>query len=96
MLRLVDHFTQATCITKPASSTKIEHPFSCAVQSEKERCDSLGGLCNVERDGYYMVNVMCVAFGLVTFFMYIRPRVMMLQSLPLRAWRLAPSKATSQ
>lgn len=41
------------------------------------------------RDGYYIVNIMCVVVGLVTFVLYIRPKVLHLQSLPMRAWRLA-------
>lgn len=47
------------------------------------------------RDGYYIVNILCVLFGLFTFFSFIRPRVLHLQSLPMRAWRLAtgPVKA---
>ncbi len=43
------------------------------------------------RDGYYIVNIICVAIGVTTFFMFIRPRVLQLQSLPLRAWRLSPT-----
>lgn len=42
------------------------------------------------RDGYYIVNIICVAIGVTTFVMFIRPRVLQLQSLPLRAWRLSP------
>jgi hypothetical protein len=43
-------------------------------------------------DGYYMVNMLCVLFGAVMFVWYIRPKVLHLQSLPLRAWRLADGK----
>jgi hypothetical protein len=49
-------------------------------------------MCEVLKDGYYTVNVLCVLFGIVTFVMYIRPRVLHLQDLPLKAWRLAPWK----
>lgn len=98
MLRLVDAFTVATCHPNQSVDTsKIKGPlvsaaFSCAVQAEKERCENGGGACVMTRDGYYMVNMLCVAFGLVTFLWYIRPKVMLLQSLPLRAWRLTPGK----
>lgn len=44
------------------------------------------------RDGYYIVNIICVIFGFVTFLMFIKPRVLKLQSLPMRAWRLSASK----
>ena len=60
-------------------------------QADKERCEALGGTCSTIRDGYYTVNILCVAFGLATFLWYIRPKVLQLQSLPLRAWRLSAS-----
>lgn len=41
------------------------------------------------QDGYYIVNMLCVAVGVVTFTMFIRPKVIHLQDLPLKAWRLA-------
>jgi hypothetical protein len=97
VLRLVDAFTSATCqpgqldglgdlkLKGPA----VTEPFSCAMQADKERCTAGGGTCNVIRDGYYIVNIICVLFGVVTFVMFIRPRVLQLQSLPLRAWRLS-------
>ena len=78
-------------------SNKLKGPlvteaFSCAVQAEKERCENGGGTCEMLRDGYYAVNIMCVAFGVATFMWYIRPKVLQLQSLPLKAWRLASNE----
>ena len=95
VLQLVDSFTVATCNPgKPGSSdTKsplITEAFSCAVQSEKERCEAGGGTCEMIHDGYYVVNILCVLFGVATFLWYIKPKVLHLQSLPLRAWRLSP------
>jgi hypothetical protein len=94
VLRLVDVFTTATC-NPPANDdpTLLKGPliteaFSCAIQAEKERCENGGGTCETLRDGYYTVNILCVVFGVATFVWYIRPKVMHLQSLPLRAWRL--------
>ncbi|KAK2047894.1 acetyl-CoA transporter 1 [Colletotrichum somersetense] len=98
VLRLVDYFTVATCHPgNPADlnalkSPVITEPFSCSLQPEKERCVAGGGTCDMVRDGYYFVNIICVVFGVVTFMLYIRPRVLHLQSLPMRAWRLSPSK----
>ncbi len=96
MLRLVDAFTSATCHPRPkgsslsAGGSLITEPFSCAIQPEKERCLAGGGTCEMVRDGYYIVNIICVIVGVVTFVAYIRPKVLHLQDLPLRAWRLAP------
>ena len=96
ILKLVDTFTVATC-TPPSSSPKsadlkgalITSPFSCVAEAEKHRCIDGGGACVIERDGYYITNVVCVIVGVVTFCAYIRPAAMKLQALPLRAWRLA-------
>ncbi len=96
VLRLVDYFTSATChpgspdVAKDLKGPLIAGPFSCAIQSEKERCTAGGGTCEMMRDGYYIVNIICVIVGVVTFVAYIRPKVLHLQDLPLRAWRLAP------
>ncbi|KAK5998830.1 hypothetical protein PT974_01213 [Cladobotryum mycophilum] len=94
VLKLVDSFTSATCHPASAGATGLKGPlvteaFSCAIQSEKERCQNGGGTCEMISDGYYTVNVLCVLFGIATFVWYIRPKVLQLQGLPLRAWRLA-------
>ncbi len=96
VLKLVDAFTTATCYP-PSEKTDVTslkgllvtQPFSCALQADRERCENGGGSCEIQHDGYYIVNVICVAVGLLTFVMYIRGRVLHLQGLPLRAWRLA-------
>ena len=64
-------------------------PFSCVQESEKTRCTEGGGTCDVSRDGYYYVNVLCIIIGVITFWGYISPAVKRLQLLPVRAWRLA-------
>lgn len=98
VLRLVDVFTSATCHPgKVDESTQLRGPlvtvpFSCSLQPDKERCVNGGGICEMTRDGFYTVNILCVLFGAATFFWYIRPKVLHLQSLPMRAWRLAPGK----
>lgn len=96
VLRLVDSFTVATCHpgekTLEVKGTLVTEAFSCAVQAEKERCENGGGTCEMIHDGYYIVNILCVLFGAATFVWYIRPKVLHLQSLPLRAWRLAAGR----
>lgn len=98
VLKLVDALTVATCHPGAADGQAglkgppVTEAFSCAVQAAKERCEQGGGRCETLRDGYYAVNVLCVAFGAATFVWYIRPKVLHLQSLPLRAWRLSPGK----
>ncbi len=97
MLKLVDAFTVASCIPPSASyvlDSKLKGPlvteaFSCALAAEKDRCINGGGICDIQTDGYYVMNVVCVLVGLVTFWGFIKPAAMKLQALPLRAWRIA-------
>ncbi|KNG44264.1 acetyl-coenzyme a transporter 1 protein [Stemphylium lycopersici] len=95
VLKAVDMFTSATCIP-PADTPKadlkgplVTQAFSCSVEAEKHRCIDGGGLCNVTTDGYYVVNILCIIIGVVTFWGYIKPAVMRIQALPLKAWRIA-------
>jgi PAT family acetyl-CoA transporter-like MFS transporter 1 len=92
-------FTEATCVpptTNPSPGSLkgdlVTSPFSCAVEPDRTRCIDGGGTCDITRDGYYMTNILCVLVGTVTFIMFIKPAVLKLQSLPLRAWRLAPGR----
>lgn len=96
ILRLVDLFTEATCVPPttppPAETLKdalVTSPFSCALEPEKNRCINGGGACHVIHDGYYTTNILCVLVGVVTFVLFIKPAVLKLQGLPLRAWRVA-------
>lgn len=99
MLKLVDTLTVATCHPSANGASHaglkgalVTEAFSCAVQAEKERCEQGGGTCVTLRDGYYAVNMLCVVFGAATFLWYIKPKVLHLQSLPLKAWRLSAGK----
>ncbi|KAK4145338.1 acetyl-coenzyme A transporter 1-domain-containing protein [Dichotomopilus funicola] len=104
VLRMVDAFTSATCISPSTPPSEKLSPLadlsalvgtSCAIQADKERCLAAGGLCEMQRDGYYLVNILCVLIGVVTFVLFIRPKVLQLQSLPLRAWRLGSSSSSA-
>ncbi|MCJ1242247.1 hypothetical protein MMC14_010254 [Varicellaria rhodocarpa] len=94
ILIFVDFFTKATCIS-PSSDTKssVTSPFSCVLEAEKHRCINGGGVCKIERDGYYITNVICVIVGVVSFWTYIRPAAMKLQALKLDAWRLGGAES---
>ncbi|EKG11676.1 Major facilitator superfamily domain general substrate transporter [Macrophomina phaseolina MS6] len=94
ILKFVDFFTVATCSppTTPPADLKgelVTSQFSCALEGDKHRCIDGGGSCNIEHDGYYIVNVLCIIVGVVTFWGFIKPAALKLQSLPLRAWRLS-------
>lgn len=97
VLKLVDYFTVATCLPPPSDyklpsslhGPLITESFSCSLSQEKDRCLNGGGKCSVATDGYYVMNIVCVIVGLVTFYGYIKPAAIKLQGLPLRAWRIA-------
>jgi MFS transporter, PAT family, solute carrier family 33 (acetyl-CoA transportor), member 1 len=97
VLKLIDMLTVATCVpptTPPAAGTlkgaPVTSPFSCVAETEKHRCTDGGGACTISTDGYYLVNVLCVAVGALLFWSFIGPAAKRLQGLPLRAWRLGP------
>ncbi|KIV89329.1 hypothetical protein PV10_08905 [Exophiala mesophila] len=97
ILKFVDMFTKATCLPTPdpAAFTKA-HPnvppittaFSCALEADKNICIKGGGTCLMQRDGYYITNVIFVIIGAITFWAYIERKALALQGLPLRAWRV--------
>lgn len=69
----------------------VTSPFSCVQEADKHRCLEGGGQCKISADGYYIVNVLCIIIGVITFWAYIRSAALKLQSLPLRAWRTSGS-----
>ena len=77
----------------PDSSTLkgdlVTTAFSCALEADKHRCSDGGGTCNISIDGYYVMNIICIIIGAVTFWGFIKPAALKLQALPLKAWRLA-------
>lgn len=96
VLMFVDIFTVATCEppkTPPnpelLKGDVVTKAFSCALEVDKHRCHDGGGYCNVTTDGYYVMNIICIIIGVVTFWGFIKPAVMKIQALPLRAWRIA-------
>jgi MFS transporter, PAT family, solute carrier family 33 (acetyl-CoA transportor), member 1 len=105
LLKSVDLFTQATCTPLAAGSaaldefmkknpdvTPLTQPFSCALEAERSACVKSGGLCNIERDGYYITNIVFVILGAILFWTYIERKALSLQALPLRAWRVGSHK----
>lgn len=100
ILKAVDMFTSATCIppstaelakfTLAEGKTAVTEAFSCALEADKHRCLDGGGACVMQRDGYYITNILFVVIGAITFWMYIEKKALALQALPLRAWRVTP------
>lgn len=60
----------------------------CVSEHGKARCHELNGKCVTERDGYYIVSGICMAFGVAFLLGYIIPTARRLQSLPTSVWRV--------
>ncbi|RMZ81012.1 hypothetical protein DV738_g2424, partial [Chaetothyriales sp. CBS 135597] len=99
ILKSVDLFTSATCIPPTsaafdafkklhANAEPIQQAFSCSLEADKSRCLAGGGTCHVERDGYYITNIVFVIIGAVLFWTFIERKALALQALPLKAWRI--------
>ncbi|ANB13530.1 hypothetical protein AWJ20_1826 [Sugiyamaella lignohabitans] len=83
----IDWYTEATCSAVSAATGDVE-TFSCASNAGKKQCTDIGGQCNISKDGYYVMNVLCILVGLTLFFGYIKSRMQQLQRLPLSSWRV--------
>lgn len=76
----VDAFTRATC---------LDTGRSCATQDLRNECS---GVCEVHRDGYYIMNFVCIAIGLLLYYGFIQRTMNNLQHLPTSSWRCTISK----
>lgn len=102
ILKFVDMFTKAICIPPtdtsgfPADKQPITAPFSCSLEQEKNRCIAGGGTCEMQRDGFYVTNVVFVIVGAVLFWGYIQRTALGLESLPVRSWRIIADQSYSR
>lgn len=108
VLRMVEFFTKSHC-TGPADIEveKVDEVLQrahvplqlgeCSTEAGRQRCQSMGGHCAVEQDGYYYTSALCIAVGALTLVFFIGPVCRRLQALSPAAWRLhttAAKKAT--
>ncbi|CAG8539953.1 5879_t:CDS:10 [Paraglomus occultum] len=84
VLGAVDYFTEATCSVPDADNTVL----NCVGEQEKAMCKDNGGICTIERDGYYVVSMICIILGALTLFGFVRPQVKNLQRLEVKKWSL--------
>ncbi|KAF5312342.1 hypothetical protein D9619_003117 [Psilocybe cf. subviscida] len=86
VLKGIDLFSVATCkVTDMAVDVKATE---CVSDHGQAQCKEIGGVCVQETDGYYMVNAICLAFGIVFLVAFIIPTARKLQKLPTQAWRV--------
>ena len=58
---------------------------TCDGRMELEKCS---GTLRTVTDGYYVMNTLCIIIGVFTFWTFIQPKIMTLQALPNRSWRV--------
>lgn len=77
----------------------------CVSEIGKEHCSAIGGECITERDGYYYVSAICIAFGVLFLVGYIMPTARRLEcesiecfltqlvtvrvAIPIQRWRVS-------
>ena len=103
VLKAVDYFTVSSCqppesatLLKDANIAKLWAAASikgiggseCTSDLGKAACAAAGGVCHLERDGYYWTSTACVLIGTVLLVGFIIPACRRLQKLPPSAWRV--------
>ena len=90
VLKAVDALTEATC--SPTDQSSFTDAFACNTKALKQKCKDANGTCDITQDGYYMVGILGAALGLISVFLFIRPRILQLERLPSSKWRVAVNK----
>lgn len=104
VLKMVDFLSVSECLPPADIDLKqVEEIFGhtntsvplgeCLSEAGKAHCHSIGGTCNVIRDGYYWTNTICVAIGVGTLVAFILPVCRRLQKIPLSDWRVSLQKS---
>ncbi|KAH9935789.1 acetyl-coenzyme A transporter 1-domain-containing protein [Fomitopsis serialis] len=89
VLKGVDLFTYATCsVSAPSSTLEPTTPASCVTKGEKAACTALGGTCDIQQDGYYVISAICLGVGIILLIFFMIPTARRLQSIPPKEWRV--------
>lgn len=88
VLEGVEKFTSKRCVTL-ATKEAASLAFPIVDKLGSERCTTLQGTVQTITDGYYVMNILCIVIGTVTFWTFIQPKVTKLQSLSNRSWRVS-------
>lgn len=88
VLKGVDWFSVGHCHIPDGASEILIKATECVSEIGKAHCKSIHGTCVLERDGYYVVTIVCTTFGIIFLTAVIFPISRKLQALPLSAWRL--------
>ena len=93
-LSLVDVLSVSHCDVPEGTSVPDDSEFlsGCASQATAKACTEYGGSCDVERDGYFSIAVICFLAG-IAYYPFVRRAMARLQELPLSAWRVSDTAA---
>lgn len=82
-------FTKGQKIDFWEASKQASKLPGCATEAAKQVClNYLGGECIVLKDGYYMMNLLCVSIGTALLVFFIWRKIQQLQSLGESHWRV--------
>ncbi|KAI5832121.1 hypothetical protein K523DRAFT_268445 [Schizophyllum commune Tattone D] len=84
VLKGIDMFSVSTCRVDDLAVEAVE----CVSDHGRAHCADIGGQCVTEKDGYYTLSALCMAFGVIFLIAYIIPTARRLQALPTHVWRI--------
>lgn len=82
IMSMINYFSIYECYV-PATNNKYQYRGNGMESCTK----GLMGKVSVVRDGYYITNGLCVVFGILLYFGFLKRKAQQLQSLPVSAWR---------
>ncbi|PLW54182.1 hypothetical protein PCANC_04560 [Puccinia coronata f. sp. avenae] len=94
VLKGVDFFTEANCLMNNANSTQLNstqleiHGKECVSDLGKAKCTDFHGDCHTIKDGYYIMQAICITLGAILLVVVIGPASRKLGALPARAWHV--------
>ncbi|KAA1102188.1 hypothetical protein PGT21_036622 [Puccinia graminis f. sp. tritici] len=89
VLKGVDFFTEANCLIPNANSTQLEvQGTECVSDLGKAKCTDFHGDCHTIKDGYYIMQAICITLGAILLLVVIGPASRKLGALPARAWHV--------
>mmetsp|Transcript_36 Transcript_36/g.45 ORF Transcript_36/g.45 Transcript_36/m.45 type:complete len:482 (+) Transcript_36:174-1619(+) len=89
-LYFIERLTITNCISLKGEniSDKISNNFNCREDNFLEECISLGGHCEIIRDGYYVLVKFCIVIGIVWLALFWR-KMLNLQDKKIHEWHIS-------
>ncbi|KNZ78133.1 hypothetical protein J132_01658 [Termitomyces sp. J132] len=84
VLKGVDFLSDATCKVAEGIDVKTTE---CVSDHGKALCKDISGVCITHRDGYYAMSALCMILGVILLVVFIIPKALKLQALPISVWR---------